>query len=95
MCGVSSTFGISRSAGGTTGSPSITSSAAPAMAPPCSAAINASVSTTEPRPTLTRTPCGPSAASSAAPTRCRVAGPPGVTTISTSDISASASGDSA
>ena len=78
MCGVSTTLSISRSACGTLGSLSNTSSAAPAMVPACSASTSAASSITEPRATLTTQPFGPSAFSTAASTSLRVPAPPGV-----------------
>lgn len=84
MCGVNTTCGSARNRSGTCGSSANTSSAAPPSAPDSSASISAVSSTTDPRATFTSNPCGPSAASTSALMRCRVAAPPGVMTTSTS-----------
>ncbi|MNY22971.1 hypothetical protein D3C86_1566140 [compost metagenome] len=84
ICGESTTLGSARRGAGTCGSVANTSRPAPAMAPLARRSIKAGSSTTEPREILMKTPRGPSASSTEALTRCRVALPPGTAAISTS-----------
>ena len=92
MCEVSTTLSSSRSACGTFGSFSNTSSAAPAMVPACSASISAASSITEPRATLITQPWGPSALNTSAFTSLRVPAPPGVISTRKSLCAASSAG---
>src|ERR1700733_9292305 len=84
-CGRSTAFSSAISSCGTLGSFSKTSRPAAKIVFFRSASISAFSSTSEPRATLINTPSGPSASSTSALMICRVPGPPGATTIRTSE----------
>ncbi|KAG1248277.1 hypothetical protein G6F65_019707 [Rhizopus arrhizus] len=77
MCGSSTPLSIAFSVAGVAGSCSNTSRPAPAMRLSCKALTSAASSTTVPRAMLISQPWGPSASSTSAFTRWRVALPPG------------------
>ena len=84
-CGRSTVFSSAMSSCGTLGSFSKTSRPRPKSS--CSAAPRSAPSRrpSEPRATLINTPSGPSACKTSALMMCRVPGPPGATTIRTSE----------
>nr|ACR34668.1 unknown [Zea mays] len=91
--GSSTTLSIPRSASGTLGSSSNTSSPAPPSRPSASAATISRSSTCGPRPTLISTPLGPSASITSRLTMWRVCAFSGHATTSTSLFAASSTTD--
>ena len=91
MCGVRTALGSAEVAGMDFGSPSKTSSPAPAMRLACSASTSAASSTTPPRAVFTRMAVGFIFAISAAPIRWCTAGEYGTMTTTKSDSASSRS----